>query len=207
MAHVGSTWRALREEHPGPDPGDSPTVRAALGEHASWARVAIPCSDRATGVERPWPCTFSPEVIWQEGWEDEHGVDPPPQGDLTRALADRLVEVLAEGRPDRCCLFATWTGYADLRVPATAALELPPDRPMVAVEAALAEVHEVAAHLGRYPLRWSASDGSWAVGADLYARSVVVGGRDLRALLRQAGASPVRAVAVDGSAPLPTFPA
>lgn len=192
---------------PGPDPRDSLTVRAALGEHASWARVAVPCSDRVTGVERPWPCTFTPDVIWREEWEDEHGVDPPVEGDLTRALTDRLVEVLAEDGPDQACLFATWTGYADLRVRPAAVLELPPERPMVTVEAALAEIHEVAAHLGRYPLRWFASDGSWAVGADLYARSVAVGGRDLQALLQQTGDSPVRSVAVDGSAPLPTFPA
>lgn len=82
---------------------------------------------------------------------------------------------------------------------------------MLAVTGRLDEVHDVAEHLGRYPVRWFSAEATWAVGADIYARSILVAGRDRRvpfgAVADALSTSPLRAVAVDGSAPLPTFPA
>lgn len=179
------------------------TVRDALGAHEEFVRVATPGTSRGTGLDVPWPVALTADAIWDESWEDDRTY-PPPQGDLTPGQATLITDVLSRGRAGVGCSFATWTGYADVCASGRPVV-LPPDREMVAVDATLDDVHDLAARWGRYPLRWRAADGSFAVGADLYARSVVVAGRDLGALVTADG--PVRGVRVPPEHLLPSWPA
>lgn len=104
----------------------------------------------------------------------------PIMGGLDLEVATTLASILGERTktPDSV-YFLAWEGYADLNDAYRGAGTIlgPYGRQMHVRHGSLADVGAVAAARGTdMPLWWIPEDGSWAVGNDIYARSVYVGG-------------------------------
>lgn len=158
--------------------------RVVPATYDAYARILIPLADGRGGFTR-WRDASPGGVASLVQWDDlapvvdsERGA--PPSGTIDEATAIVLAQVLRgfTSTPDDC-FFAFWEGYAGLPPRTEQSLcVVPPDRRM-AIYAGPIEAAAVPLGLPypfRRPVRWWPSDRRWCVGADIYSRSLLVGG-------------------------------
>lgn len=173
--------------------GGNVTTNLAVADYfpldfPAFSRVFNPA--RAAAVTRRWAevagsaATVTGRTQWQEIADGQGAADlprlDPAMGSLDSETAAALASILAGNTqtPDSVYFFA-WEGYAGLSdaFRASATILGPYGRPMHVLHGSLRDVGpSVAARESEMPLWWIPEDGSWAVGNDIYARSVYVGG-------------------------------
>jgi hypothetical protein len=157
-------------------------------DYPAFCRVFNPA--RAAGVSRSWTelaGTATP-ITGRTQWRDvasQPGASDLPRlypimGGMDTEVAAALASVLGEHTHDPDSVyFLAWEGYADLNdAYRDSDTSLGSDgRQMHVLHGSLADVGpSVTTREADMPLWWIAGDGSWAVGNDIYARSVYVGG-------------------------------
>ncbi len=157
------------------------TIRTHAPAFPSYARVFFPV---ATNGARPrsWSQVFESPATPGTTWDDRRarrlGVETAT-GDLPAAVAGPLLRSLGGERDS--IEFGYWAGHADIARPSAAftAVLPPDDRELLFVRGAGDDLGDLAAQVGRGPMRWYPDHRRWSVTADVYDRSVVVGGDDL----------------------------
>lgn len=143
----------------------------------AYARVLNPVCGPGN-ERRPWsdflpPGTvaLSSEIQWSDFGIEQSQQREPETGTVDENMLSALLDELAED--DRALvILAQWEGYADADLPSGARLAiLPPDRRTGIWTASVADLKA----LERSPMRFWDPQGRWAVGNDIYGRSVFVG--------------------------------
>jgi hypothetical protein len=144
------------------NPAVEPTV-AAASNRVSWAR--------ANATSRP----LTAGTQWNELQADSH-LDAPAMGDIHPVVANELANILAaETRTPEQCAFALWTGYAEIAIPQPSVrITLNPQRDLILFTGHVATGADPSRR--RRPVNWRPADRAWALGNDIYSRSVFVGG-------------------------------
>ncbi|PZF56519.1 hypothetical protein DEJ23_10150 [Curtobacterium sp. MCSS17_008] len=156
----------------------SRTIRAHAPAFPSYARVFFPVTSNGARP-RSWSQALGRPVTPDVRWADCLSKDPDIEtatGDLPWAVAAPLLRALDGGRDS--IVFGFWAGHADTSLPATGfAGVFPPDgRELWFVRATGDDVAELTVDVGRGPMRWYPDHRRWSVTADVYDRSVIVGG-------------------------------
>lgn len=159
------------------------TLRDLLGDFESYIRVYNPAHDPTAppGADsRSWARASTPATVVtvDTQWSDlqvDPVLDEPTMGDLDTDVAVLLASVLGRHTttPDECA-FLLWTGYAEVESLDSAPVIRTGHRTDLAVFSGPITAAVQPQH-GRRPMNWRPRDGAWAVGNDIYARSVYVG--------------------------------
>jgi hypothetical protein len=169
--------------------GSGDAVDSYVGtEFPAYVRVLNPPFIRSTISAQPVRPTWA-DIAQERGlsltsetqWvdlenDDDQLVFEPDMGTVERTTAEALASVLSlhTATPEEC-VFANWVGYASQNVPKDAMRCLvPPGREMYLMTGDVRLLARSSEE--RLPMRWWPRDGAWAVGNDIYARSVFVGG-------------------------------
>jgi hypothetical protein len=126
-------------------------------------------SEFARSEHDPWVEWFQ---IVAEGTLPPDTVEPV-MGSVDPDVAGTLITVLRGHTSSPQMEVFDWDGYAD-SLKLGPLVRFPTGRDLRRRVVGIEEVAEDAASWGRIPMCWQASDRAWAVGADLYARSVVI---------------------------------
>lgn len=156
----------------------SRTIRAHAPAFPSYARVFFPVTTNGARP-RSWSETFDRPVAADLRWDDRSARRLEMEtatGDLPGSVAAPLLRAL-QGEADTI-VFGYWAGYGDIAAPADAftAVFPPDERDLWLLRARGHDVADLAARIGRGPMRWYPEHRRWSVTADIYDRSVIVGG-------------------------------
>ncbi|MFK3669626.1 hypothetical protein ACI2IX_05585 [Leifsonia aquatica] len=159
------------------------TLRDLLGDFESYIRVFNPAHDPTAppGTDsRSWARAGTPATVVTADtqWSDlqvDPVLDEPTMGDLDTDVAVRLASVLGRHTttPDECA-FLLWTGYAEVESLDSAPVIRAGQRTDLAVFSGPIAAAVQPQH-GRRPMNWRPRDRAWALGNDIYARSVYIG--------------------------------
>ncbi len=103
----------------------------------------------------------------------------PLMGGIDPQVASVISRLLEAHSSSLELTYLQWEGYCDVDFSTASELKftVPPDRVMRCMEGSLRDfVNPSGLTRGRIPLYWVPEDLSWAIGADIYARSILVGG-------------------------------
>ncbi|MDQ4502352.1 hypothetical protein [Sinomonas sp. ASV322] len=146
-----------------------PPVVDGRGRRHRWSAYAAEAGfDVSAGT--PW------DAIARRG-DPEFG--EPPMGSLDFLTASALAGAVSlHTSTADSCFFAFWVGYAGIPVPTMTTAVFPPSRRMSIFRGS---VFSASNSIGMPPgnrraVRWWPEDHAWCVGADIYSRSVLVGG-------------------------------
>lgn len=159
------------------------TVQDLLGSFDAYVRVFNPARDPAAPGDagaRTWAQagTTGARVTGDTQWGGIHpdpALDEPAMGDLDPEVAARLASILGRHTttPEECA-FLLWTGYAETDALAGVPTIRRGHRTDLAILTGPVAAGRSPEH-GRRPMNWRPRDRAWALGNDIYARSVYIG--------------------------------
>lgn len=160
------------------DPTGSRVDSYVYSGHDACVRILNPAHDRlgrAVGWRDAAPAEFAPRsnMQWADLGLDQDGpIMGPMMGSPDSTMVARLLQCLDDPSTKEV-VAAQWVGYADAKSPSdTKEVTLPPGR----VSKLWTVSRDDLIHLHRIPMRWVHPELEWAVGNDIYGRSLFVSG-------------------------------